>query len=318
MRVSLASVSPVVAPVGDPLAAPGRAQPAVGFVGLGHMGAPMAGHLVDWPGGLVVCDARAAATAPLGTAGALVASSPRALAEQATLVSVMVRDDMEAREVVLGDDGIVAGAEPGTVVAIHSTIGLDTATALAAGAAPYGVAVVDAPVSGGVLGAHDGTLAVMVGGPEPAVARIRPAFECWAGLVVHLGPTGAGTRARVARTLLQYAVYAAAGEAQRLAEAAGVDLGALAEVVRQSDATLGGPASVMRRDTAQPLSRADEWYEPLARLRDQGETDLTLALALGRDLGLDLPLAEAALDALATALGVPHGPSDRHRRPRPT
>jgi len=278
----------------------------------------MAGHLVDWPGGLVVCDARAAATAPLGTAGALVASSPRAVAEQATLVSVMVRDDMAAREVVLGDDGIVAGAEPGTVVAIHSTIGLDTATALAAGAAPYGVAVVDAPVSGGVLGAHDGTLAVMVGGPEPAVARIRPAFECWAGLVVHLGPTGAGTRARVARTLLQYAVYAAAGEAQRLAEAAGVDLGALAEVVRQSDATLGGPASVMGRDTAQPLSRADAWYEPLARLRDQGETDLTLALALGRDLGLDLPLAEAALDALATALGVPHGPSDRHRRPRPT
>jgi 3-hydroxyisobutyrate dehydrogenase len=265
-----------------------------------------------------VCDARAAATAPLGTAGARVASSPRAVAEQATLVSVMVRDDMEASEVVLGDDGIAAGAEPGTVVAIHSTIGLDTATALAAGAAPYGVAVVDAPVSGGVLGAHDGTLAVMVGGPEPAVARIRPAFECWAGLVVHVGPTGAGTRARVARTLLQYAVYAAAGEAQRLAEAAGVDLGALAEVVRQSDATLGGPASVMRRDTAQPLSRADEWYEPLARLRDQGETDLTLALALGRDLGLDLPLAEAALDALATALGVPHGPGDRHRRPRPT
>jgi 3-hydroxyisobutyrate dehydrogenase len=278
----------------------------------------MAGHLVGWPGGLVVCDARAAATAPLSTAGALVASSPRVVAEQATLVSVMVRDDMEAREVVLGDDGIVAGAEPGTVVAIHSTIGLDTATALAAGAAPYGVAVVDAPVSGGVLGAHDGTLAVMVGGPEPAVTRIRPAFECWAGLVVHVGPTGAGTRARVARTLLQYAVYAAAGEAQRLAEAAGVDLGALAEVVRQSDVTLGGPASVMRRDSALPLSRTDEWYEPLARLRDQGETDLTLALALGRDLGLDLPLAEAALDALATALCVPHGPGDRHRRPRPT
>jgi 3-hydroxyisobutyrate dehydrogenase len=277
----------------------------------------MAGHLVDWPGGLVVCDARAAATDPLSTAGALVASSPRAVAEQATLISVMVRDDVEAREVVLGDAGIVAAAEPGTVVAIHSTIGLDTATALAAGAAPYGVAVVDAPVSGGVLGAHDGTLAVMVGGPEPAVARIRPAFECWSGLVVHVGPTGAGTRARVARTLLQYAVYAAAGEAQRLAEAAGVDLGALAEVVRQSDATLGGPASVMRRDTALPLSRADEWYEPLARLRDQGETDLTLALSLGRDLGLDLPLAEAALDALAGALGVPHGPGDRRRRPRP-
>jgi 3-hydroxyisobutyrate dehydrogenase-like beta-hydroxyacid dehydrogenase len=306
----------VAAPVGDPLdPASARDRAAVGFVGLGHMGAPMAGHLVHWPGGLVVCDAQAAATAPLGTAGALVASSPRAVAEQADLVSVMVRDDVEVREVVLGDDGVVAGAPPGTVVAIHSSIGLDTATFLAAEAAPYGVAVLDAPVSGGVLGAHDGTLAVMVGGPEPAVARLRPAFDCWAGLVVHVGPTGAGTRARVARTLLQYATYAAAGEAQRLAEAAGVDLRALAEVVRQSDATLGGPAAVMRRDTALALSRADEWYEPLARLRDQGEVDLALALALGRDLALDLPLAEAALGALAIALGVPHGHPDRHRRP---
>jgi len=313
------SVTSMAAPVGDPLdPAPARDQPAVGFVGLGHMGAPMAGHLVDWPGGLVVCDARAAATAPLTTAGARVVSTPRAVAEQAGLVSVMVRDDVEVREVVVGDDGIVAGAQPGTVVAIHSTIGLDTAPALAAEAAPYGVAVLDAPVSGGVLGAHDGALAVMVGGPDPAVARVRPAFERWAALVVHVGPTGAGTKARVARTLLQYAAYAAAGEAQRLAEAAGVDLGALAEVVRQSDATLGGPASVMRRDTAMALSRADEWYEPLARLRDQGETDLALALALGRDLGVDLPVAEAALDAIAGALGVPHGPGDHHRRPRLT
>jgi 3-hydroxyisobutyrate dehydrogenase-like beta-hydroxyacid dehydrogenase len=291
--------------VADPLDPGPSAAPAVGFVGLGQMGAPMAAHLAGWPGGLIVCDARTAATDALAEAGALVASSPRALADQAMLISVMVRDDLEVREVVLGDDGIVTAATPGTVVAVHSTIRPDTAPDLAREAAPYGVAIVDAPVSGGVGGAHDGTLAVMAGGSPEAVGRMRPALERWASLVVHVGPVGAGTRAKLARTLIQYVAYAAAGEARRLAEAAGIDLAALAEVVRHSDATLGGPAAVMLQDTAGPLSRADEWYGPLAQVRDQGETDLDLALALARDLGIELPLAEAALDRLAAALGVP-------------
>jgi 3-hydroxyisobutyrate dehydrogenase len=295
----------VVAPVADPLDPGPSAAPAVGFVGLGQMGAPMAGHLAGWPGGLIVCDARTAATDALAEVGALVASSPRALADQAGLISVMVRDDLEVREVVLGDDGIVSAAAPGTVVAVHSTIRPDTAPDLAREAAPYGVAIVDAPVSGGVGGAHDGSLAVMAGGAPEAVDRLRPAFGRWASLVVHVGPVGAGTRAKLARTLIQYVAYAAAGEARRLAEAGGIDLAALADVVRHSDATLGGPAAVMLRDTAGTLSRTDEWYGPLAQVRDQGETDLALALALARELGIELPLAEAALDHLAAALGVP-------------
>jgi 3-hydroxyisobutyrate dehydrogenase-like beta-hydroxyacid dehydrogenase len=291
----------------DPLAPlTPRDGTAVGFVGLGHMGAAMAAHLVGWPGGLIVCEARPSATTALADAGALVAGSPRAVAEQAELISVMVRDEVQVREVVLGDDGIVAGARPGTVVAVHSTIRPDTAPALAAEAAPYGVAVLDAPVSGGLLGAHDGSLAVMVGGSPEAARRIRPAFDRWAGLVVHVGPVGAGTRAKLARALVQYVAYAAAGEAQRLAEAAGIDLRALADVVRHSDATLGGPASVMLRETSLPVSRADAWYDPLAQVRDQGEADLELALGLARELGLDLPLAETALDRLAPGLGVPH------------
>jgi 3-hydroxyisobutyrate dehydrogenase len=124
------------------------------------------------------------------------------------------------------------------------------------------VAVLDAPVSGGVLGAHEGSLAVMVGGSPEAVRRMGPVMERWATLVVHVGPVGAGTRAKLARTLVQYVAYAAAGEAQRLAEAAGIDLHALAEVVRHSDATLGGPASVMLRETALPVSRTDPGTTP--------------------------------------------------------
>jgi 3-hydroxyisobutyrate dehydrogenase-like beta-hydroxyacid dehydrogenase len=281
-----------------------RPTPVVGFVGLGQMGAPMAGRLVGWPGGVVVCDARPSATAPLAEAGALVAGSPRALAEQADLVSVMVRDDVEVREVLLGEEGVIRSARPGTVVAVHSTLRPDTAPELAADAAPYGVVVVDAPVTGGLLAAHDGSLAVMVGGPAAAVDRLRPAFARWAALIVHAGPAGSGTRANLARALVQYVAYAAAGEARRLADAAGLDLGDLAAVVRHSDAALGGPAAVMERDSAQPLSPADDWYGALARVRDAGEADLGLALALGRDLGVDLPLADLARDRLAEALGV--------------
>jgi 3-hydroxyisobutyrate dehydrogenase len=177
------------------------------------------------------------------------------------------------------------------VVALHSTLRPDTAPELAAEAAPYGVVVVDAPVTGGLLAAHNGCLAVMVGGPAAAVDRLRPAFGRWAALIVHAGPAGAGTRANLARALVQYVAYAAAGD--------------LAAIVRHSDAALGGPAAVMVRDGAQPLSRADDWYDPLARVRDAGEADLGLALALGRDLGVDLPLADLARDHLAEALGVP-------------
>jgi 3-hydroxyisobutyrate dehydrogenase len=277
---------------------------ATGFIGLGQMGAPMAARLVDWPGGLVVCDADSDATAALADAGALVAPTPRAVAERAQVVSVMVRDEVQVQEVVLGSDGIVHGAEPGVIVAIHSPVSPGAATALADQVAPHGVAIVDAPVSGGILGAHDGTLAVMAGGSGPAVERCRDVFARWASVIVHVGPTGAGTRAKLARNLIQFVSYAAAGEAQRLAEAAGVDLRALADVVRHTDAVMGGPASVMQRDTAMPLSRADEWYEPLEHVRWLGETDLSLALDLARELGVEVPLAEVALDELATGLGL--------------
>jgi 3-hydroxyisobutyrate dehydrogenase len=296
---AICTLARMVATTGeDGTAVDRRLAPVVGFVGLGHMGAPMAARLVGWPGGVMVCDARPGATGPLADAGALVASSPRALAEQADLVSVLVRDDVEVREVVLGDDGLVASARPGMVVAIHTALRPGTAAGLAADAAPYGVVVVDAPVSGGVLGAHEGSLAVMVGGPPAAVERLRPVFARWAGLIVHVGPAGAGTRARLARTLVQYAAYAAAGEARRLAEAAGIDEEALAAVVRHSDATLGGPAAVLQR-------RGGD--ESLTGVRAQGEADLDLALALGRDLGVELPLAEAAREHLAAALGLARG-----------
>jgi 3-hydroxyisobutyrate dehydrogenase len=274
------------------------------------MGAPLARHLLDWPGGLVVCDQRPEACDPLVDGGATAVATPREVAERATVVSVMVVDDTQVEDVVTGADGLLAGASPGTTVAVHSTIRPETAERLAGTAAERDVALIDAPVSGSVLGAHQGTLAVLVGGPEEAVARCRPAFERWSAMVEHVGPVGAGTRAKLARNLVHFVSFAAVGEALRLAEAAGIDLGALGRVVRHTDGITGGPGAIILRDTAAPIPEGDGLRPMMAHARALGEKDLVLALDLGRSLGVELPLAEQALGLLGDALGVPHEPDD--------
>lgn len=278
----------------------------VGFIGLGKIGGPMADRLKDWPGGLTVLDVVPEATAPYAEAGNRVASSPAEVAEHATVISVMVFNDAQVREVLTGPEGILTTARPGTVVAIHSTVEADTPAELAEVAGAKGVHILDAPVSGGWMGAHAGTLAVMLGGTEEAVELVRDPFGRFASLVAHLGPVGAGTRAKLARNLVTFASYAAVGEALRLAEAAGVDVARLGEVVRHSDAVTGGPGAIIVRTETGPLADDDGLRPIFEHSRELGEKDLDLALALAGDLGLDLPVAALARQHLAQALGVPH------------
>jgi 3-hydroxyisobutyrate dehydrogenase-like beta-hydroxyacid dehydrogenase len=272
---------------------------AVGFIGLGRIGSPMAAHLLDFPGGFIVCDVLPEATAPFAEKGARVAASPADVAADADLISVMVRDDAEVLDVV---KDLFTAARPGTVIAIHSTIRPGTAEELA-NEAPAGVDIVDAPVSGGPMGAVEGSLAVLAGGTTEAIDRCRGAFGRWASLIVHLGPVGAGTKAKLARNLIQFAAYGAAAEAQRLAEAAGVDLAELAKVVRHSDRVTGGPGAIMLRTTTAPLDRDDPLYPILDHTRELGEKDLALALELGRELGVDLPFTRLALERFDAGLG---------------
>lgn len=284
----------------------GTTHPGVGFIGLGQIGAPMATRWLEWPGGLTVFDVHAPATEPFAAGGAHVAASPAEVARRSSVISIMVRDDDQVTEVLTGPDGILFGAAPGTVVAIHSTVEADTPARLAAIAAEHGVAVVDAPVSGGFMGAHAGTLALMVGGSDDAVAQVREPFALLGTLVAHLGPIGAGTRAKLARNLITFASYAVVGEAYRLAEAAGVDLQLLGDVVRHSDKITGGPGAVMIRRSAGPLAPDDGLTPIFTHTRGLGEKDLALALALAGEHGLDLPFARLAKDHLGAALGVPH------------
>lgn len=283
------------------------APAAVGFIGLGQIGSLMAGRLVGYADGLVVCDLREEAVAPLVEQGAIAAATPAEVAARCGVVSIMVLDDPQTREVVCGAEGLLTTAEPGTVIALHSTIRPETAVDLAEVAAGHGVAVVDAPVSGGFMGAAEGTLATMVGGDDGAVERCRPVFEHWAAMVVHLGPVGNGTKAKLARNMMHFVAYTAAGEAMRLAEACGVDLTQLGAIVRHTDSVTGGPGAIMFRGSVDELHSGDDFYDIVVHTRTLGEKDLTLATELAEQLGVDVPLGRLALRDFAASLGVPHG-----------
>lgn len=274
----------------------------LGYIGLGNMGAPMATKMTEWPGGVTVYDIRTEAMTPLAEKGASLADSVADVAA-ADIIHITVLNDAQVREVV-GE--LAAKAKPGTVIAIHSTISDTTAVELAAEYKPAGIHIVDAPVSGGAAAAAKGELATMVGAERAVYEKIKPAFKHWAAMVVHAGEPGAGTRMKLARNMLTFTSYAAACEAMKLAEAAGLDLQALGRVVRHTDALTGGPGAIMVRDNMKDIEPDNFLYEPFLHTRGLGEKDLSLALSLGEAVSVDLPLAELAYQRLAVSLGVPH------------
>lgn len=275
---------------------------AVGFVGLGDIGKAMASRLLDWPAGVWVYDVAAEPVRELAEAGAGVAADVSDLAGKVDLVCVMVRDDDQVRDVV----GRLSGAgREGLVVAVHSTVAPDTPAGLADSVSRQGLRIVDAPVSGGAIGASDGSLAIMVGGTEQAYEVCAGPLSWMSSHVVHAGPLGAGTRMKLARNLLHFVSFTAAAEAQRLAEEAGVDLVELGKVVRHTDAVTGGPGAIMHRDTTAVLSTDDFWFGVFDHVRELGEKDLTFATDLADELGVQLPMARQARHDLARGLGLP-------------
>ena len=275
---------------------------SLGYIGLGKMGTPMAKRLVDWPGGVTVYDVRTEAMAPLAEAGATLADSVADVAD-ADIISVTVLNDVQVRQVV---HELAPRAEPGTVIAIHSTISDTTAVELAKEFESQGIHIVDAPVSGGGRAAKKGELATMVGASDEAFALVERPFSLWASLVVHAGQPGAGTRMKLARNMLHYISFAAAAEASKLAEQCGLNLQDLGKVVRHTDAITGGAGSIMYRDDMKPIAADSFLYQPFLHARVLGEKDLSLALALGQAVSVELPLAAIALERLAEGLGVPH------------
>lgn len=284
----------------------------VGFVGLGDIGKPMAAHLARRQAeagiALSVFDIAEAPVGELVEAGAKAAGGVGALAATSDVLCVMVNNDEQVRSVleeVLAAVPAAAGAGPGLTVAVHSTVAPETPAELEALAARRGVRLVDAPVSGGAMGAGTGELAVMVGGSAEAFAAVRPVLDVLAAKVVHAGGIGAGTRFKLARNLMHYAAFTAATEAQRLAEAAGLDIAALGDVVRHTDALTGGPGAIMHRDTTAELAPGSFWFTTFDHVRRLAEKDLDFAIAMAEELGVDVPMARIARDRLAPGLGFP-------------
>lgn len=279
---------------------------AVGFVGLGNIGKPMALRLTQQAQAsgelsLAVYDVTPDPLAELEAAGAAVAGSVAELAAGVDVLCVMVRDDDQVRD-VLGQ--ALGSARDGLVVVVHSTVAPQTPRQLEITAGKHGVLLVDAPVSGGAMGAADGSLAIMVGGTDEAFAAARPALDALGSKVIHAGAIGAGTQFKLARNMMHFISFAAATEAQRLAEAAGLDLRALGDVVRHTDAITGGPGAIMHRETAAPIEDGDFWMGVFSHVADLGEKDLRFATELGESLGVDTPLADLALRRLRTGLGL--------------
>lgn len=264
----------------------------VGFVGLGNIGKPMALRLAAADGiELSVYDVAPEPVADLVAAGATAAASVAAI--DADVVCVMVRDDDQVRDVA-------AAVAPGAVIVVHSTVAPGTPGELEA----QGLTVLDAPVSGGATGAADGTLAIMVGGSDEAFAAARPALDAMSSYVVHAGPIGAGTKFKLARNMMHFVAFTAATEAQRLAEASGLDLVELGKVVRHTDAITGGPGAIMHRSTTAPLAEDDFWHGVFEHVVALGEKDLRFAIDLADQQGVDVPLARLALERLGKGLGL--------------
>jgi 3-hydroxyisobutyrate dehydrogenase len=284
----------------------------VGFVGLGNIGKPMALRLAAADGiELRVFDVDPAAAAALVEKGATAASVAE-LGNWADVVCVMVRDDDQVRS-VLGE--MLADLKPRDDLVpvsfvVHSTVAPETPGELVEqvrAVCGFAVEIIDAPVSGGPMGAADGSLAIMVGGSADAFEAIQPVLSIMGTKVIHAGEVvGKGTQFKLARNLLHFISFTAATEAARLAEAAGLDLVVLGNVVRHTDAITGGPGAILHRETTAPIDAGDFWHGVFSHVVALGEKDLRFATELAEKLGVDVPLARLALDELASGLGLPH------------
>jgi 2-hydroxy-3-oxopropionate reductase len=257
----------------------------IGFIGLGVMGAPMARNLVA-AGHEVVVHNRSRREVD----GAAWADSPRAVAEQADIVVTMLPDSPQVEEVVTG---LLAGAREGSLIVDMSTISPVVTRELAKAANEQGVGYVDAPVSGGDVGAREATLSIMAGGSDEDFARAKPIFEALGKTIVHVGPVGAGQVVKACNQVVVALTIEAVSEALVLGSKAGVDPATIIEV-------LSGGLAGNKVMTVRGRNFLEHDFEPGFRI-DLHHKDLGIALATGRELGVPLP-ATAAVNEMLGAL----------------
>jgi 2-hydroxy-3-oxopropionate reductase len=254
----------------------------VGFVGLGIMGGAMAGNLLEAGHELVVHNRTRTTADQLAQHGARVAASPREVAQRSDVVIIMLPGPPEVEEVVAGEGGLLEGPAEGSLIVDMSTSSPVLARQLAHAARERGVGMLDAPVSGGDVGARDGILSIMVGGEEDDFERARPLFEVMGETVVHVGGAGAGQVVKSCNQIVVALVIEAVAEALVLGSKASVAPDRVVEVLS------GGLAANKVLEVKGEKFSSHE-FTPGGKV-EYHRKDLAIALAAGREYGVTLPV----------------------------
>lgn len=253
----------------------------IGWIGTGVMGTSMCGHLIDAGHPTTVYSRTRARAQPLLEKGAVWADTPGQVSAAADVVFTMVGYPADVREVILGADGVIAAARPGLLIVDMSTSEPSLAQEIHQAAGASGAASIDAPVSGGDVGARNATLSIMVGGEAEAVARVRPLLELMGSTIIHLGPAGAGQHTKMVNQTLIATGMIGVCEALLYAYRAGLDL----ETVLQ--AVGGGAAGSWSLSNYAPrMLRGD--YAP-GFMVEHFIKDMEITLAEARRMNLALP-----------------------------
>jgi len=262
----------------------------IGFIGLGIMGKPMSHNLIKAGYSLVVLDLDRAAVAELVAAGAETAATPGEVAARCEIIITMLPNSPQVKTVVLGEQGVLGGARRGSVLIDMSSIAPLVSREVAARLAEQGVEMLDAPVSGGQPKAIDGTLSVMVGGPQEVFDRCFPILKAMAGSVVRVGAVGAGNVTKLANQVIVALNLAAMSEALVLATKAGVEPELVFQAIR------GGLAGSTVLEAKVPLV-LDRKFQPGFRINLHIK-DLANALETSHELGVPLPLTASVMEMM--------------------
>ena len=265
----------------------------IGFIGLGNMGLPMAQNLLKAGYAVSGFDLSADATERLAAAGGTRAQSIRDACEGAEAVITMLPAGEQVREVYFGDGGALAAVAPGALLIDSSTIDVVTARDVAQAAHARGLAMVDAPVSGGVTGAQSATLTFMVGGPDDAFERARPVLEKMGKTIVHAGGPGTGQAAKICNNMILGASMIVVSEAFLLAEKLGLDAQKLFDISSKSSGQCWSMTSYCPVPGLVPASPANRDYKA-GFTAAMMLKDLKLAQAVARTTRATTPLGAGA------------------------
>jgi 2-hydroxy-3-oxopropionate reductase len=274
----------------------------VGFIGLGTMGRPMARNLLVAGYPVVAHNRSRGPVEELSAAGADAADAPAEVAERAAVVITMLPDTSDVEDVVFGASGIMESLRPGSLIVDMSTIRPALARRIAREAREHGADALDAPVSGGELGAREASLSVMVGGSEDSFRRARPILRSMGRNVTWIGEPGAGQVAKAANQVIVGVTIQAVAEALLLAARSGVD------PARVREALLGGFAQ-SRILEVHGQRMLDRDFDPGFRSRLHRK-DLAIAVDAGREAGVALPSAALVGEALSALVGSGGGDQD--------